>query len=68
MRAERVIVLVISTKLIPYVFRNTTCELEPSCLSFHNTDGELITAEGQSGAATQDNLLTRICGRSIKIT
>lgn len=42
--------------------KNTTSKLEPPCLSSRNTDGLLITAEGQSscysGAAIQDSLLT----------
>lgn len=73
MRAERAIVLaLIWTKWIPYVFRNTTSKLEPPCLSSHNTDRLLITAEGQSscysGAAIQDSLLTGMCGGTIKST
>lgn len=73
MRAERVIVLaLICTKWIPYVFRNTTAKLEPPCLSSHNTDRLLITSEGQfscySGAVTQDNMLTEMCAGTIKCT
>lgn len=71
MRAERVIVLaLIWTKWIPYVFRNTTAKVEPPCLSPSNTDRLLITTKGQSscssGAAKQDNLLTGMCGGTIK--
>lgn len=46
--------------------------LHSNCLSSHNTDRLLITTEGQSscysGAATQGNLLTGMCGGTIKST
>lgn len=73
MKSERVIVLaLISTKWIPYVFRNTTSKLEPPRLSSHNRDGLLITNKGQPScyreAAIQDDLLTAMRGGMIKST